>query len=84
MNVIHCGLTTQKSPKPPMGGDGELTGEPCCSQIGYQIKLGNLRDNTLHGFWHSDSMKEIRQHMVDRTWEQIPTCNNCLKDLIQS
>jgi radical SAM protein with 4Fe4S-binding SPASM domain len=63
-------------------GNGDVL--PCCSQVGYQIKLGNMKDGTLYSYWHSERMKEIRRHMLERTWSQIPTCNACLKNLVRS
>ena len=63
-------------------GNGDVL--PCCSQVGYRIKLGNMKDGTVFGYWHSERMKEIRRHMKDRTWREIPTCNDCLKDLVRS
>ncbi|NOZ28638.1 MAG: radical SAM protein [Chloroflexi bacterium] len=58
-------------------GNGDM--HPCCAQYNYKIRLGNLRDMSIYEAWHSDTMRTLRRHMKERTWEALPVCNVCLK-----
>lgn len=63
-------------------GNGIIT--PCCSFHSYKLPQGNLDSTTIYQAWNSPGMKQLRKHMKDRTWEQNPVCNACLKDLTYS
>ena len=60
-------------------GNGNV--HPCCSFHSYKLYMGNAKENTIHSIWNSEEMKTLRRHMRDHTWNQIPVCNTCLKDL---
>jgi len=58
-------------------GNGEV--HPCCAQFNYKIKLGNLSNNSIYQIWNGSKMKTLRRHMKERTWDQLPICNKCIR-----
>tara|TARA_B100001123_G_scaffold225454_1_gene253801 strand:+ start:125 stop:1156 length:1032 start_codon:yes stop_codon:yes gene_type:complete len=62
-------------------GNGEV--HPCCAQFNYKIKIGNLRTQSIYDLWNSSTMKELRGHMKDRTWDRLPICDKCIRNSYQ-
>ena len=58
-------------------GNGNMY--PCCAQYNHTLLMGNLNKNTIQETWNSEHWRKMRQHMKDRTWDQIDTCKRCLK-----
>jgi radical SAM protein with 4Fe4S-binding SPASM domain len=57
-------------------GNGDV--HPCCAQYNYKLKVGSLKDSSLHAIWHSPVMRRLRGCMRDNTWGNHPVCNACL------
>ncbi len=58
-------------------GNGNLT--PCCAQYSYKLTIGNVKENGIHSLWNSPKLKNLRRHMKEGTWDQLPVCKSCLE-----
>jgi len=55
----------------------EWNGEcfPCF--YGFDLKVGDLRESTIHEVWHGEQMQHLRQLHSTKSYNKCSTCNNC-------
>lgn len=60
-----------------VGFDGEVL--PCCGSYDNSLSLGNIKKSqlTLHDFWHSDKLNNLRRLHKEHKFMEIPTCKTC-------
>jgi len=50
---------------------------PCCVDLDANMKLGNIKGQTIKEIWEGEKLKEIRKLHLKGKFYQIPTCRNC-------
>ena len=51
---------------------------PCCVSFNNELKLGSIKNQTIHSAWHSKKMNEIREiHKSGEYWKN-KTCKDCV------
>jgi len=56
-------------------GNGDV--HPCCSMV-YGPLMGNVYKDSLYDIWNSHRMKCLRRAIVDRDWNEFPSCRECV------
>ncbi|NJB69203.1 radical SAM protein with 4Fe4S-binding SPASM domain [Desulfobaculum xiamenense] len=59
-----------------VGVDGDVY--PCCSPVGTEIHLGNVRETPLAEIWRGAMSRRLRTMMRERTWDGFDVCRRCL------
>ncbi|HUV16230.1 MAG TPA: radical SAM protein [Pelolinea sp.] len=55
---------------------------PCCTFYGEQLKMGNIRDDTIIDVWNSKKMKTLRKLHKDGKYYENEVCRKCVEDAI--
>ena len=50
---------------------------PCTQDFFGSYPLGNVRDSSLREIWNNDRMVALREKLVARTIDDLPTCSKC-------
>ena len=50
---------------------------PCCSDFNGEIRLGNVREDTVFNIWRNTKFNELRQMHLDGRQDEIPLCKDC-------
>jgi radical SAM protein with 4Fe4S-binding SPASM domain len=50
---------------------------PCCIDVNYDLKIGNLRSNSLSQIYMSDTMKKLRFSHIKNELSEYSICFNC-------
>jgi radical SAM protein with 4Fe4S-binding SPASM domain len=51
---------------------------PCCSFMGYYLKMGNVFENSMHEVWHADPYREMRALHQRGEFYLNDACNKCV------
>ena len=57
--------------------DGDVTA--CCAMFNQYLKLGSLRETSLHEIWNSRKARDLRQLHKDGRYRENPICLKCSK-----
>ena len=60
--------------------DGEIY--PCCTEYGYKMPIGNIRDMSIKEAWNSEFMNNIRKSMLNGNLCDV--CRNCAAKIEES
>tara|TARA_B100000768_G_scaffold174121_1_gene184073 strand:- start:454 stop:1449 length:996 start_codon:yes stop_codon:yes gene_type:complete len=73
-NEIIC---TQPSERVTIRGDGDVI--PCCSHIGIEMPMGNLKENSLEEIWDNKKFNKLRKDlMTPGGYKKHKTCSKCI------
>jgi len=50
---------------------------PCCIDVGYCLKLGNIGEQSIVTIYHSDKMRNLREAHIKKRLENYPLCMYC-------
>jgi radical SAM protein with 4Fe4S-binding SPASM domain len=56
--------------------NGEVT--VCSVDWNTQIRVGNVKERTLHAIWNSPEIKEARRSQVDGRFDKYSVCRDCV------
>ncbi|MGA2775588.1 MAG: SPASM domain-containing protein [Candidatus Omnitrophota bacterium] len=59
-----------------MSANGDVS--PCCIDVDYCLKLGNIGKQSIVAIYHSDKMKNLRESHIKKRLENYPFCMNCV------
>jgi len=51
---------------------------PCCVSFNKDLKLGSIKDTTIHAAWNSKKMNELREIHKSGDYQKNKTCNSCV------
>ena len=51
---------------------------PCCIDFNEEIVLGNAKNTPLIEIWNSDKFNELREMHMQKRFDEIPLCKNCI------
>lgn len=54
---------------------------PCCAFFRTELSLGNLKDNSIHHYWNSLEMKNLRQIHKDGNFANNEWCKRCVNGI---
>jgi Predicted Fe-S oxidoreductases len=55
---------------------------PCCTFYGEQLKLGNIKSNTISEIWKSDKIKNLRKIHKEGQYYLNEVCKKCVEDSV--
>lgn len=58
-------------------GNGEVT--PCCAMFSSYLKLGNIRERSLHDLWNDPMARDLRKLHKDGRYRENDVCLKCSK-----
>ena len=51
---------------------------PCCVSFNKDLKLGSIKDTTIHEAWNSSMMKDLRAIHKSGDYKKNKTCDKCV------
>jgi len=55
--------------------NGDVT--PCCDDVNLDLKIGNIKNSSIHDLWHSENINEIREIFRKREFQKLKPCRTC-------
>lgn len=55
---------------------------PCCTFYGEQMKMGNIKTNSISEIWNSDDMNKLRRLHKDGLYFENKICRACVEDSV--
>ena len=59
-----------------MSKDGSVV--PCCKDLFFELKLGNIKTDSFAEMWHGEKLKQMRVDQIQGHFEQYAVCSNCI------
>ncbi len=59
-----------------MSKDGSVV--PCCKDLFFELKLGNIKTDSFTDMWHGEKLKQMRLNQIEGKFEQYAVCSNCI------
>lgn len=59
-----------------VSANGDIS--PCCIDVDYSLKLGNIGEQSIVTIYHSDKMRDLRESHIKKRLEDYPLCMHCV------
>jgi len=54
---------------------------PCCAFFRTELSLGNIKDKSIHDYWNSEEMKNLRQIHKSGNFQENEWCKRCVNGI---
>lgn len=51
---------------------------PCCKDLFFELKLGNLKEQSINELWHGERLKTLRLEQIQGQFDRHVICSNCI------
>jgi len=55
--------------------DGDVT--PCCNDVDCELKIGNIKEDSIYDLWHNEEINRIRKIHKKREFYKLKPCKTC-------
>lgn len=62
-------------------GNGDVL--PCCVHFANELKIGNIKEKSIHELWHSEEMNYLRNIHKNGKYFLNPICKKCVENAIK-
>ena len=59
-----------------MSKDGTIV--PCCKDLFFELKLGNVKTHTFAEMWHGPQLQQMRVNQIEGRFDKYAVCSNCI------